>query len=78
MLQIDSEGDYILWGDVGVGNLFIREEDLKRAYAQPTLGGIGICKTHLVPGYKHIFPSGIEGGLATALHDICLNHFSTL
>ena len=30
LLQIDSEGDHILWGDVGVGNLFIREEDLKR------------------------------------------------
>jgi len=30
LLQIDSIGDHILWGDVGVGNFFITEEELKR------------------------------------------------
>lgn len=30
LLQIDSQGDHILWGDVGVGNFFIREADLIR------------------------------------------------
>ncbi|MFP3813195.1 DUF1963 domain-containing protein, partial [Bacillus sp. SIMBA_005] len=29
LLQIDSEGDHILWGDCGVGNFFITEEELK-------------------------------------------------
>ena len=29
LLQIDSEGDHIMWGDCGVGNFFIAEEDLK-------------------------------------------------
>ncbi|GAB4032212.1 YwqG family protein [Spirosoma jeollabukense] len=28
LLQIDSEGDHILWGDVGVCNFFINKEDL--------------------------------------------------
>lgn len=30
LLQIDSEDDKVCWGDVGVGNWFIREEDLLR------------------------------------------------
>ncbi len=28
LLQIDSEGEYVLWGDMGVGNFFIRRQDL--------------------------------------------------
>lgn len=28
LLQIDSEGEYVLWGDVGVGNFFMRRQDL--------------------------------------------------
>lgn len=30
LLQIDSAGDHIMWGDVGVGNFFITEDELKR------------------------------------------------
>ncbi len=30
LLQIDSVGEHILWGDVGVGNFFITEDELKR------------------------------------------------
>lgn len=30
LLQVDSIGDHIMWGDVGVGNFFISEEALKR------------------------------------------------
>ncbi|MET4561904.1 YwqG family protein [Lysinibacillus parviboronicapiens] len=30
LLQVDSEGDHIMWGDVGVGNFFITEDELKR------------------------------------------------
>jgi len=30
LLQIDSIGEHILWGDVGVGNFFITEDELKR------------------------------------------------
>jgi uncharacterized protein YwqG len=30
LLQMDSQGDDILWGDVGVGNFFIHPDDLKR------------------------------------------------
>ncbi|MFJ7408792.1 MULTISPECIES: YwqG family protein [unclassified Lysinibacillus] len=29
LLQIDSEGDHIMWGDCGVCNFFITEEELK-------------------------------------------------
>ena len=28
LLQIDSEGEYVMWGDAGVGNFFIRRQDL--------------------------------------------------
>lgn len=28
LLQIDSDGDKIMWGDLGVANFFIRQEDL--------------------------------------------------
>ena len=30
LLQIDSQDNAILWGDVGVGNFFIHPDDLKR------------------------------------------------
>lgn len=30
LLQIDSQGDEICWGDLGVGNFFIHRDDLKR------------------------------------------------
>ena len=30
LLQIDSQGDDICWGDLGVGNFFIHRDDLKR------------------------------------------------
>ncbi|WP_042479185.1 YwqG family protein [Bacillus ndiopicus] len=30
LLQVDSIGDHILWGDCGVGNFFISEDDLQR------------------------------------------------
>lgn len=29
LLQIDSDGDDIMWGDCGVANFFINKEDLK-------------------------------------------------
>lgn len=29
LLQIDSEGEYVMWGDAGVGNFFIRRRDLQ-------------------------------------------------
>ena len=30
LLQIDSVGDHIMWGDCGVGNFFITEEELQK------------------------------------------------
>ncbi|MDW7694452.1 YwqG family protein [Flammeovirgaceae bacterium SG7u.111] len=30
LFQLDSEGEFLMWGDVGVGNFFIKEEDLKK------------------------------------------------
>ncbi len=30
LLQVDSVGDHIMWGDAGVGNFFITEDELKR------------------------------------------------
>lgn len=30
LLQIDSIGDHIMWGDVGVANFFVTEDDLKK------------------------------------------------
>lgn len=30
LLQVDSVGEHIMWGDVGVGNFFITEDELKR------------------------------------------------
>lgn len=30
LLQVDTEGDHIMWGDSGVGNFFITEEALKQ------------------------------------------------
>ena len=28
LLQIDSEGEYVLWGDAGIGNFFITKKSL--------------------------------------------------
>lgn len=30
LLQVDSVGEHIMWGDVGVGNFFITEDEIKR------------------------------------------------
>ena len=28
LLQINSKGEYVMWGDVGIGNVFISEKSL--------------------------------------------------